>query len=203
MSAFDNLKHLAHWRKTGEFPAIHRDMATAILSSGTVPRFPMADLGCCHGLLGTRVGAVFGVEAKTTYIEEAAAGGVPLKIYNMPISRYTLETLRQLLVEHGIRGVILRRVMSEFFGEDPEGAELFAAMLHAAGVNAIFIQCRKIVVKPRTPFNSIQDEMRPFLNHFMPVYLTPEIAELVRREITVTENRFHMRAGVLMLEAGK
>lgn len=170
---------LAEWKRSGAFPRIHDALAFQIIQSPQNVR--LCDIACCHGLLGTRVGAVCGVEANPTFVAEAREAGIPLPIQHLQVSRYTLRQLATVLNGFHVKGVILRRAMPELWGKDPEGAELFSTTLAEAGITAIFLQCRVPSNNPATPFNSVADEIHPFRHHYAPIFQNYQIAELTLR----------------------
>lgn len=171
--------HLQRWLATGEYPAIHDQLADLITSSEQKP-LRLADIGACHGLLGASVGAVVGIEADHKRVAEARAARVPLPMVPLKITRATLPTLSGILRDYNVDGVILRRVMPELWGKDVEGARLFALALQAAGVRAIFLQGRAPTKRATAHFHNVQTEITA-LHGFQTVRLAGQCAELAHQ----------------------
>jgi SAM-dependent methyltransferase len=160
---FNSPEHLATWRETGCFPAIHDAIAGVAVAYLRGTR--LLDLGCSYGLLGARIvkeaglEAGFGVDADGEVIAAAKRAGVPLTFRELRITGETLPHLLGVLVESLADIVIARRVLPELFGEDLPAGRTFANLLAGAGVKEIILEGRANVATAVNRLRSIEEEV--------------------------------------------
>jgi hypothetical protein len=143
---FNSVEHLEHWKKTGQFPAIHNDIFFAVMNWGNSDKY--LDLCCSFGLLGERVRKkmpgvdVYGVDADATAIQQAQDAGITMSITHMKITAETLPELVDFIREQGISGILARRAFPELFGDDLALGRHFGRQLRSVGVHEVFLEGR-------------------------------------------------------------
>ncbi len=161
---FDSPEHLAAWRATGRFPAIHDGITQAIVADMRGSR--VLDMGCSYGLLAERIlkqaGAMvaFGVDADANVIEAGRGAGLAVTLVELEVSAASLPQIYDLVRENALDVLVCRRVLPELFGDDLPLGRKFALEMALAGIREIFVEGRVATVKAVNALSSIDEEVK-------------------------------------------
>lgn len=178
---------LEEWRVTGQWPAIHNQMAEMAITYVTGHR--LLDLGCSYGLLGARITAEggmrpgIGVDVSADAIAAGKAAHVPLDLKFMRVlpRRSDWLDLMAIIRDNAIDVVIARRVFPEIFGEHVEEMGAFGEELRRAGVKELLLQGRVETAQATNRLHSVVQEYRELANSFRDVAVRGSVAYLVAR----------------------
>lgn len=164
---FDDDKYVKNYVKYGEFPKIHDDI---YYLDKYVKGLPVIDIGSCKGLLSVRLAVshdvVIGIEANTSYYLKSIEHR-KVKYFNVKVDFDTLDGVKGLINDYGIRCVYARRVLPELY--DTGGLELIKAlskMLHDSGVQYIVLEGRKATKNAKNKLYDVDQEIASLKDHY-------------------------------------
>lgn len=170
---YNDPKHIEQFKKAGEFPAIHDDIIYLIKE--TKPEEGgVLDLGSSIGMLAKQLTDhfpfVIGIEGNRNEhktAQELETDKLIFKNYYLN-SIEDLEKTGQLIIDHGIKTVVARRVFPEIY--DKGGAELIqhiGYMFQKAGIERIYLEGRKKDSRSKHPLKSADDEVTYLSEHYV------------------------------------
>lgn len=164
---FDDDEYIKRYLEHGEYPRIHDDIFSRV---NIVKADNVIDLGCCTGLLSSRLAKVYkkvvGIEPCEKYLDKAVREP-NIQYKCMKINKDTLEELAYIIKKYNIQAVFARRVIPELY--ETGGFDLvqdFVKTLSRTNVQYVIIEGRKSTSKAVNPLKNVEEEAKMFNGYF-------------------------------------
>jgi hypothetical protein len=177
---FNSIEYLFAYRKTGIFPAIHKNIASMALDH--VQGRSGLDLCCSHGLLGQQLAnrggyVMAGIDSDFKAVDLAQIY-VDMPVYQIRVDRNNLDKIRNTLYVRDITFIVARRCLPELFGDDLEwGIDFFAAM-REYGVRELVLEGRVKTKNATNALHSLEAEIDLVSDSYTPYQQTGNVAYL-------------------------
>lgn len=176
---FNDLKHVENYKNNGEYPKIHNDIYAM---SKYVTAKNVIDLGCCTGLLASRLREkhqkIIGIEPNDNYLMHAIKEE-GIKYYKLKVEKETLSTIGELIRNEGVTAVYARRVLPEIL--ESGGSELVRELVKvffSNGVQFIVLEGRKATKRAVNPLKSIEREVEACSKYYDVIHTFNDCAVL-------------------------
>ena len=182
---FSSQEHLATFKATGNFPAIHDSIFNLIVAEAEGNVF--CDLGCHFGLLGQRLNGKFagwkavGIEADFEAIGLGLSCGVSIEMLHCKVDRESMIDACQFMKHHGVNVLVCRRILPEIFSHDLHSGETFAKWCRDIGIKQVFIEGRVRTANSVNVLDCVEKECAMFLLPFVLARQTGNLAHLRER----------------------
>ena len=180
---FDDDEYINRYLSTGEYPRIHDDIFSRV---DLVPVHSVMDVGCCKGLLSSRLakkyGVVVGIDPNESYLDKAIQE--PGIVYRRTgVDFDTLGAISDIIKQYSVKAVFARRVLPEIC--DTGGLKLvrlFIETLYTCKVDYVIIEGRRRTNRAVNPLKDVEEEVKMFDGLYEVIDSYKEVRVLKRNE---------------------